>query len=438
MAIKILYPSSDIVKQLIPSTGTTHYTLVRDDSDATYNYLDPSASAWREDRYGVDSYSGGEINSVTLYAKATEDRVDLVQLIVLLNGWSGIGFTQNNPNGTYNSGARTTNPDTGSPWGWGDFSYIIAGFNVYSSEIGKYAKLIKVWLSVDYDAAPMVSTQAVTDILTDSPAATFNGTITFVGDLTCTKRGFCWNKTGNPTVADDHWEETGDFPIGAFEYDASGLEYGTLYYVRAYAYNSEGYGYGDQVTFTTEGQVVKPSSITAGSSIGTPTLSDTYTWNSPPTWSPKEIVDHDQLNTYLRDNSIYLKYHTDKIGSCKMKPLSTRQFSLTDILGDTYYQGPYIYRNFSLKPRVVLVCIEAVLGPTGECIKKVMFKSGAVTAVTKGSQSCDWLHPDTTMHSNIFGIVPPGWYYEVAYFDNFMVGGETSDVLKYWFEFDIG
>jgi hypothetical protein len=94
-----------------------------------------------------------------------------------------------------------------------------------------------------------VTTQAVSDIGTD--AAVGHGTITDTGGENCSKRGVCWNTTGNPTVSDTKSEETGSFGAGAFSRPIPGLISGTTYYVRAYAYNNAGYGYGGQVVFGT-------------------------------------------------------------------------------------------------------------------------------------------------------------------------------------------
>jgi hypothetical protein len=104
-------------------------------------------------------------------------------------------------------------------------------------------------VSFDYTAivAPTVTTQDVTDIAPTT--ATGNGNITATGGENCTKRGICWNTTGSPTVADSKTEESGSFGTGAFTEAMTGLSPGTLYYVKAYAYNSAGYGYGAQVTF---------------------------------------------------------------------------------------------------------------------------------------------------------------------------------------------
>ncbi|MFC2001844.1 DNRLRE domain-containing protein [Chloroflexota bacterium] len=112
-------------------------------------------------------------------------------------------------------------------------------------------------LIVTYTLAttPTVTTQAAEQVSWNSVKG--HGTIVSNGGLTVTKRGFCYNTTGDPTVADDVKEETGDFENGAFSLLVDNLLPGTHYYLKAYAYNSEGYGYGATVEFDTKeaGQV---------------------------------------------------------------------------------------------------------------------------------------------------------------------------------------
>jgi hypothetical protein len=99
------------------------------------------------------------------------------------------------------------------------------------------------------ETIPTVTTQAVSSI--EETTSTGNGNITVTFE-NCTKRGICWNTTGTPTIADYKTEEIGSFGTGAFTEGMTSLSPGTLYYVRAYAYNSAGYGYGNEVTFTTK------------------------------------------------------------------------------------------------------------------------------------------------------------------------------------------
>lgn len=97
--------------------------------------------------------------------------------------------------------------------------------------------------------APTVTTQAVTSI-TDT-TATGNGNVTDDGGETITERGVCWNTSGTPTTSDSTATSAGT--TGAFTASMTGLTSNTFYYVRAYAINSEGTSYGEEVTFRAGG-----------------------------------------------------------------------------------------------------------------------------------------------------------------------------------------
>jgi len=96
---------------------------------------------------------------------------------------------------------------------------------------------------------PTVTTEEITNILPNK--ANGGGEITDTGGEDCTKRGVCWNTTGSPTVADNIVEEEGTFGAEAFTSILTGLTPVTTIYVKAYGYNSAGYGYGAEVSFTT-------------------------------------------------------------------------------------------------------------------------------------------------------------------------------------------
>jgi uncharacterized protein (TIGR02145 family) len=94
---------------------------------------------------------------------------------------------------------------------------------------------------------PKVATSAVSSV-TDSSAIS-GGEVTYDGGLTVTARGVCWSTSHNPDIGDDHTNNgTG---TGAFVSAISGLAPNTQYYVRAYATNSQGTAYGDEVDFST-------------------------------------------------------------------------------------------------------------------------------------------------------------------------------------------
>jgi hypothetical protein len=64
-------------------------------------------------------------------------------------------------------------------------------------------------------------------------------------------RGVCWSTLLNPTVALST-KTTDGTGAGTFSSAIAGLSAGTIYYVRAYATNSVGTAYGNQVQFTTQ------------------------------------------------------------------------------------------------------------------------------------------------------------------------------------------
>ncbi|MDR0983137.1 MAG: hypothetical protein LBM07_07875 [Culturomica sp.] len=104
-------------------------------------------------------------------------------------------------------------------------------------------------VSVEFNVVmPTVSTQAVTDRNVAAGTATFNGTILTLGDLAYTERGFVYATTTNPTLDDTEIVVSGTDTV-AFNANATGLTEGNTYYVRAYATNSKGTVYGNQVSF---------------------------------------------------------------------------------------------------------------------------------------------------------------------------------------------
>lgn len=94
---------------------------------------------------------------------------------------------------------------------------------------------------------PVVITSNVTDI-TQTTALT-GGNVTDDGGAEVTAKGVCWKTSINPIVSNTKTSDgTG---IGSFPSSLTQLTSNTKYYVRSYATNSEGTGYGNEVSFTT-------------------------------------------------------------------------------------------------------------------------------------------------------------------------------------------
>ncbi|MBK7175177.1 MAG: SusF/SusE family outer membrane protein [Bacteroidales bacterium] len=95
--------------------------------------------------------------------------------------------------------------------------------------------------------APTVTTAAVTGIT--GTTATTGGNVTVTGGADITARGVCYGPDANPTVDGSKTSDgTGD---GEFVSALSGLSGLTTYHVRAYATNSAGTSYGEDIEFTT-------------------------------------------------------------------------------------------------------------------------------------------------------------------------------------------
>jgi ligand-binding sensor domain-containing protein len=94
---------------------------------------------------------------------------------------------------------------------------------------------------------PILSTTSISG--TTSSSASSGGNITSDGGSSITARGVCWSTSSSPTTSNSH--TTNGTGSGTFTSNITGLTPGTLYYVRAYATNSAGTSYGNQLSFTT-------------------------------------------------------------------------------------------------------------------------------------------------------------------------------------------
>jgi len=98
-----------------------------------------------------------------------------------------------------------------------------------------------------FTSLPTVTTTAITSI-TDI-TATSGGNVTSDGGATVTARGVCWSTSTNPLATANH--TTNGTGTGTFASSITGLTGSTTYYVRAYATNSVGTAYGNEVLFAT-------------------------------------------------------------------------------------------------------------------------------------------------------------------------------------------
>jgi hypothetical protein len=110
-------------------------------------------------------------------------------------------------------------------------------------------------------SSPTVTTTAVSNIALST--ATSGGNITSDGGAAVTARGVCWSTSANPTTAENKTIDGSG--SGVYTSSITGLISSTTYHVRAYATNTLGTSYGNDLTFSTSASTITISgTVTAG------------------------------------------------------------------------------------------------------------------------------------------------------------------------------
>ncbi len=135
----------------------------------------------------------------------------------------------------------------------GNTKYYVRAYATNSAGIG-YGPQVSFTTLVDL---PVVTTAAVTEITKTS--AVSGGDVTYDGGGDVTAKGVVWSMNAEPTINDNKID--GGTGLGAFVSNLENLEKFVTYHVRAFATNSAGTAYGDDIQFTT--------------------LADILTWNIP-------------------------------------------------------------------------------------------------------------------------------------------------------------
>jgi hypothetical protein len=171
------------------------------------------------------------------------------------------------------AGPDITGNHTTNGTGTGIFTSAITGLTastVYyvrayatNSEGTAYGNEISFTTTTNSTALATLTTTPITAITTTT--ASGGGNITADGGAPITARGVCWSTTTNPVVTGSH--TTDGTGMGIFNSAITALAAGTIYYVRAYATNSAGTAYGNEVSFTTTAitglPVITTAAITA-------------------------------------------------------------------------------------------------------------------------------------------------------------------------------
>ena len=167
---------------------------------------------------------------------------------------------------------------------------------------------------------PTVSSGSVSNIT--ETTATCGGNVTADGGATVTECGICWGESANPTVAGNHIAINTP-AVGSFSVNISGLTAGTTYYVRAYAINSVGTAYGEEVSFTT----VEPQDTCTTIMLpysedfeGYTTVTSASTGVEPPCWhlvqADGTITDATRPQLYYKSTYAHSGKYTLRMGIC--------------------------------------------------------------------------------------------------------------------------
>lgn len=210
---------------------------------------------------------------------------------------------------------------------------------------------------------PALTTTAISTIT--ASAAQAGGNITSDGGASVTTRGICWGTTFNPTTTNS--KTTDGSGIGSFTSSLTALTANTPYYIRAYATNSAGTAYGNEISFTTQVATAMPTITTTAISIvtqstaqsggnitsdgGAPVTARGICWSatSSPTTANSKTLEGTGIGTFASfltgmaaSTTYYLKaYATNSAGTAygneiifTTQPVSAN--TVTDIDGNVY------------------------------------------------------------------------------------------------------
>ncbi len=219
--------------------------------------------AYITDSFGVTFYSSQQASFTTLVGVplgTTDEASEVTETTALGNGSiyndGGASITQHgvvwdtNANPTIALATRTEE-GVGVV---GDFSSLMDGltantlyyYRVYATNSEGTGYGEDKTFTTNITGAPTVTSEDPADL--QEATVTGNGTIVGIGGSSVTEHGHCWSTSPNPTTADSK-TTNGAASAGAFTSAITGLTQNTRYYYRAYATNTQGTGYGNNVTF---------------------------------------------------------------------------------------------------------------------------------------------------------------------------------------------
>lgn len=205
---------------------------------------------------------------------------------------------------------------------------------------------------------PDVETTVATEI--SYTTAVTGGEVTNEGGAFILTRGICWNTSSDPEITNTRTTQSGG--LGTFTTVMTQLNPNTVYYVRAYATNIAGTGYGNQISFTTNNLGLPELTTTQITSVTKNTASSggnitadnggfiesrgvCWSTSHNPSKSDNQTSDNTGTGSYasiisgLSPNTIYYvrAFATNSVGTSYGNELSFKTYVVTDADGNNYY-----------------------------------------------------------------------------------------------------
>ncbi|MBR4217643.1 MAG: hypothetical protein IKR71_01180 [Bacteroidales bacterium] len=227
----------------------THASYYREDSPG-YATLHPTDKEWHWNSTGFSAYPTGYVN---------KNKAITAEKAWMENGTLNMWTCYGNPSGACHPVKIPVYKSVIYCYGASDdwkigYSVRCINDNAYSATEGQ-----------DLPSSAYAPTVSTGEITIEGNVVTVSGNVISAGSQEVTERGICYGTSANPTTkAAAAASGTGEFSVTL----PSGLQGGVIYYARAYATNSEGTSYGEDVTFTLPLPEVATSTTTNISSEG--------------------------------------------------------------------------------------------------------------------------------------------------------------------------